>query len=145
MVEEKDWAAFPRAGPRLGLWGRRPPPCVVSLLLDLLKECALMVFLEWTCPCWYLASTQNGCECICFFVYVNISMCVHKVVQIWVHCTINTLLHWQTVLNYFVFCINYLFRGKILPCSLGGSILWLSYLGLQNLTSVMFCNDNIVF
>lgn len=72
-------------------------------------------------------------------------MCVHKVVQIWVHCTINTLLHWQTILNYFVFCISYLFRGKILPCSLGGSILWLSYFGLQNLTSRMFYTDNIVF
>ena len=37
--------------PEAGALGEKTPPCVVSLSLDLLKECALVVFLEWTCPC----------------------------------------------------------------------------------------------
>lgn len=127
MVEEKGW-------PEAGVLREKTPPCVVSLSLDLLKECVLMVFLEWTWPRWYLASTHKcmwvHMFCVCVCVYTR--MCLYKVVQTWVCSTINTLLHWQTVLNYFVFCFNYLFRDKILPCSSGGSILWLFFFNFSS-------------
>lgn len=43
--------SLPQDRPEAGALRKKTPPCVVSLLLILLKECALMAFLEWTCPC----------------------------------------------------------------------------------------------
>lgn len=44
-------ASLPQGRLEAGALREKTPPCVVSLSLDLLKECALMVFLEWACPC----------------------------------------------------------------------------------------------
>lgn len=44
-------ASLPQHRPESEALREKTPPCVVSLSLDLLKECALMVFLEWTCSC----------------------------------------------------------------------------------------------